>query len=54
FIRTTEVRHIRVVKGLLNKLYEKGDIYKGEYEGWYCVPCETFWTETQLTDKTCP
>ncbi len=54
FIRTTEVRHIGVVKGLLNKLYEKGDIYKGEYEGWYCVPCETFWTETQLTDKTCP
>lgn len=54
FIRTTEVRHIEVVKGLLNKLYKKGDIYKGEYEGWYCVPCETFWTETQLTDKTCP
>lgn len=54
FIRTTEVRHIEVVKGLLNKLYDKDDIYKGEYEGWYCVPCETFWTETQLTDKTCP
>ena len=54
FIRTTEVRHIEVVKGLLNKLYDKDDIYKGEYEGWYCVPCETFWTETQLTDRTCP
>lgn len=54
FIRTTEPRHIKVVQGIFNKLYEKGDIYKGEYEGWYCVPCETFWTETQLTDKTCP
>ncbi len=54
FIRTTEPRHIKVVQGIFNKLYEKGDIYKGEYEGWYCTPCETFWTETQLTDKTCP
>ena len=54
FIRTTEPRHIKVVQGIFNKLYEKGDIYKDEYEGWYCVPCETFWTETQLTDKTCP
>ena len=54
FIRTTEPRHIKVVQGIFNKLYEKGDIYKGEYEGWYCVPCETFWPETQLTDKTCP
>jgi len=42
------------VQEIFNKLYQKGDIYKGEYEGWYCVPCETFWTETQLTDKTCP
>jgi len=54
FIRTTEERHIKVVQEIFNKLYQKGDIYKGEYEGWYCVPCETFWTETQLTDKTCP
>ncbi|HEC92502.1 MAG TPA: methionine--tRNA ligase, partial [Candidatus Atribacteria bacterium] len=54
FIRTTEPRHIKVVQGIFNKLCEKGDIYKGEYEGWYCVPCETFWTETQLTDKICP
>jgi len=54
FIRTTEPRHIKVVQEIFTKLYEKGDIYKGEYEGWYCVPCETFWTETQLTDETCP
>lgn len=54
FIRTTEPRHIEVVQEIFNKLYKNGDIYKGEYEGWYCVPCETFWTETQLTDKTCP
>ena len=54
FIRTTEPRHIEVVQGIFNKLYKNGDIYKGEYEGWYCMPCETFWTETQLTDKTCP
>ena len=54
FIRTTETRHIEVVKKLLNKLHDKGDIYIGEYEGWYCIPCETFWTETQLIDKTCP
>ncbi|HER25447.1 MAG TPA: methionine--tRNA ligase [Candidatus Atribacteria bacterium] len=54
FIRTTEPRHIQVVQEIFRKLYEKGDIYKGEYEGWYCVPCETFWTETQLTDEICP
>jgi len=54
FIRTTEKRHEKVVQGLFEKLYHQGDIYKGEYEGWYCVPCETFWTETQLTDETCP
>ena len=54
FIRTTESRHIAVVQKLFEKLYQQGDIYKGEYEGWYCVPCETFWTETQLTDNTCP
>jgi len=54
FIRTTQESHIKVVQGLFEKLYQQGDIYKGEYEGWYCVPCETFWTETQLTDNTCP
>jgi len=55
FIRTTEPRHIKVVQQLFNYLYQKGDIYKGIYEGWYCVPCETYWTETQLTDeKLCP
>jgi len=54
FIRTTEQRHIKVVQDIFEKLFKKGDIYKGEYEGWYCVPCETFWTETQLTDKVCP
>jgi methionyl-tRNA synthetase len=54
FIRTSEERHIKVVQKLFKKLYEQGDIYKGEYEGWYCVPCETFWTETQLTGNTCP
>lgn len=54
FIRTTEERHIKVVQEIFNKLYQKGDIYKSEYEGWYCIPCETFWTETQLTGKTCP
>ena len=54
FIRTTETRHIQVVQRLFNYLYQKGDIYKGVYEGWYCVPCETYWTETQLVDKICP
>jgi len=55
FIRTTEERHERVVQALFQKLYEQGDIYKGEYEGWYCTPCETFWLESQLEDdKCCP
>ncbi len=54
FIRTTEERHKRVVQNLFLKIYEKGDIYKSEYEGWYCTPCETFWTERQLEDGNCP
>ena len=55
FIRTTEPRHIKRVQALFMKMYEKGDIYKGEYEGWYCTPCESFWTENQLVDgKYCP
>ena len=54
FIRTTEERHIKRVQALFMKMYEKGDIYKGEYEGWYCTPCESFWTESQLVDGKCP
>lgn len=54
FIRTTEERHAKVVQTLFNKLYEQGDIYKSEYEGWYCTPCETFWTENKLIDGKCP
>lgn len=54
FIRTTEDRHVRRVQEIFKKMYEKGDIYKGEYEGWYCTPCEAFWTETQATDNKCP
>lgn len=54
FIRTTEPRHIKRVQHIFMKMYEKGDIYKGEYEGWYCTPCEAFWTETQIVDGKCP
>jgi len=54
FIRTTDEQHENAVKKIFNKLYEKGDIYKSEYEGWYCTPCESFWTETQLVDGKCP
>ena len=54
FIRTTEDRHIKRVQDLFMKMYEKGDIYKGEYEGLYCTPCESFWTESQLVDGKCP
>ena len=54
FIRTTEKRHELVVQKIFNRLYEKGDIYKGEYEGWYCVPCETFWPESHIEDNICP
>ncbi|WP_027400190.1 methionine--tRNA ligase [Anaerovorax odorimutans] len=54
FIRTTEPRHVKRVQYIFNKMYEKGDIYKGEYEGWYCTPCEAFWTETQAVDGKCP
>jgi len=54
FIRTTEARHTRVVERVLEILYEKGDIYQDKYIGWYCTPCETFWTESQITDKLCP
>ena len=48
FIRTTEPRHAGVVQKIFKQLYDQGDIYKSEYEGWYCTPCESFWTEQQL------
>ena len=54
FIRTTDERHRTVVQKIFKKLYDQGDIYKGEYEGRYCTPCESFWTETQLVDGKCP
>lgn len=54
FIRTTEERHIKRVQEMFRRMYEKGDIYKGEYEGWYCTPCEAFWTGTQAVDEKCP
>lgn len=54
FIRTTQERHKKGVADLFTKVMEKGDIYLGEYEDWYCTPCETFWTETQLIDYKCP
>jgi len=54
FIRTTDEDHKEIVQKIFQKLYEKGDIYKGEYEGHYCTPCESFWTESQLVDGKCP
>ncbi len=54
FIRTTEERHAQVVQAIFNRLFEQGDIYKSEYEGWYCTPCETFWTENKLVEGKCP
>ena len=54
FIRTTDERHVKAVQKIFKQLYEQGDIYKGEYEGWYCTPCESFWTERQLVDGKCP
>ena len=51
FIRTTEERHMKVVQKIFRQFYEQGDIYKAEYEGMYCTPCESFWTPTQLADK---
>ena len=54
FIRTTDPEHVRTVQKIFKKFYEQGDIYKGEYEGWYCTPCESFWTESQLVDGKCP
>ena len=54
FIRTTDNDHVKTVQRIFKKLYEQGDIYKGSYEGWYCTPCESFWTESQLKDGKCP
>ena len=54
FIRTTDERHVKSVQKIFKQLYDQGDIYKGEYEGWYCTPCESFWTELQLKDGKCP
>ena len=54
FIRTTDERHEKVVQKIFDKFMEQGDIYKGEYEGLYCIPCETFFTQTQLVDGKCP
>lgn len=54
FIRTTQERHKQGVSKIFKQLMDKGDIYLGEYEDWYCTPCETFWTETQVTDGKCP
>ena len=54
FVRTTDSHHKKVVQDIFKNMYEKGDIYKGEYKGSYCIPCESFWTESQLIDGKCP
>ncbi len=54
FVRTTDPEHEKKVQKIFKKLYDQGDIYKGSYEGWYCTPCESFWTESQLKDGNCP
>ncbi len=54
FIRTTDEYHEKAVQKIFQKMYDKGDIYKGHYEGLYCKPCESFWTETQAVDGKCP
>lgn len=54
FIRTTDKRHEECVQKIFQKLYDQGDIYKSEYESWYCTPCEAFWTDRQLADGKCP
>ena len=54
FVRTTDKNHKKQVQKIFKKLYDQGDIYKGEYKGLYCTPCESFWTETQLVDGKCP
>ena len=54
FIRTTDADHEKLASKIFDELYKRGDIYKSEYEGWYCVPCESFWTKSQLVDGKCP
>ena len=54
FVRTTDVHHKEIVQHIFQKLYDQGDIYLDQYEGWYCTPCESFWTESQLVDGKCP
>ncbi len=54
FVRTTDKQHEKVVQHIFKYMYDKGDIYKGEYKGLYCTPCESFWTESQLIDGKCP
>jgi methionyl-tRNA synthetase len=54
FIRTTDPEHEKTIQRIFKQLYDQGDIYKGKYEGWYCTPCESFWTESQLVDGNCP
>ncbi len=54
FIRTTDEKHEKIVKKFVNEIFENEDIYQGKYEGWYCVPCETFWPERKLVDGKCP
>ena len=54
FVRTTDKKHEEVVQHIFKKMYDQGDIYKGEYKGLYCTPCESFWTESQLVDGKCP
>ena len=54
FIRTTDTRHHKVAQEVFQRIYDKGDIYKDTYEGWYCTPCEAFWVETRLEDGKCP
>ena len=54
FIRTTDPQHVRTVQKIFRRFYEQGDIYKSQYEGWYCTPCESFFTATQAVDGKCP
>ena len=54
YIRTTDDYHVKTVQKIFQKLYDQGDIYLSSYEGWYCTPCESFWTESQLVDGKCP
>ena len=54
FIRTTDDYHVAAVQKIFKQLYDQGDIYKSEYEGWYCTPCESFYTDVQLVDGKCP